>query len=95
MALRTIDVFSHTLASLAVWQSPACKFPPLAGNPTRGLAAMATVRGANTSYLWARTTLHHCVTVNKTAAVTFQACCLQLSEKGDRSAAIAAVRQDV
>lgn len=86
---------SHNLASLAVWQSSACEFRPLAGNPTGGFAAIATVSGANASHLWARTTLFHSVAVSNTAAVTVEACCLHLSETADRSAAIAAVRQDV
>ncbi len=94
MALRSNDILVTLFASLAVWQSPA-QSQPLAGNPTGGLAAIATVRGANTSHLWARTTLHHFVAVSNTAAVAFEACCLHLSETGDRLAAIAAVRQDV
>jgi len=50
---------------------------------------------AELTHLWARTTFHHFVAVSNTAAVTFEAGCLHLSETGDRSATIAAVRQDV
>ncbi len=68
--------------ALPVWQSPACEFRPLAGNPTGGLAAIATVRGANASHLWARTALHHSVAVSNTAAVTFEALLLALVQDG-------------